>query len=190
VRKFPAKFTPPDTDNYENLSGEIELEVHVAKANPTLPAAPAGLTATFGQTLADLTLPSGWAWESALTTAVGAAGTQTHKAKFTPTDVANYNVITGINLSITVNEPTPIRLPQIAGSNIFAYAMGNSIVLQNLPSGAKVEVYGLNGKRIYSAHPVNPIIGGIGVQTIDVHAKGIYIVKIGNTPNTFRVAVK
>ncbi|MDR0516359.1 MAG: InlB B-repeat-containing protein [Fibromonadaceae bacterium] len=89
---------------------------------------------------------------------------------------------------------TPIRLPQIAGNNIHAYAKGNSIILQNLPQNAKVEVYNLNGKRIYSAHPENPIIGGIGVQTIAVHTKGMYIVKVGrgvsNTPNTFLVAVK
>jgi hypothetical protein len=83
----------------------------------------------------------------------------------------------------------PIRLPQIANSNIHAYATGSSIILQNLPANAKVEVFGLNGKLVYSNRG-NPIIGGIGVQTIDVHAKGIYIVKIGNTPNTFRVAVK
>ncbi|MDR0517350.1 MAG: hypothetical protein LBH25_09950 [Fibromonadaceae bacterium] len=87
-------------------------------------------------------------------------------------------------------EETPIRLPQIASSNIHAYATGNSIVLQNLPAGAKVEVFGLNGKRIYSAHPENPLIGGIGVQT-----KGMYIVKIttkgvSHTPNVFRVVVK
>ncbi|MDR0516057.1 MAG: T9SS type A sorting domain-containing protein, partial [Fibromonadaceae bacterium] len=184
VRKFPAKFTPPDTDNYENLSGEIELEVHVAKADPTLPATPAGLTATFGQTLASVALPAGWSWATP-TALVGNAGTQTHKAKFTPTDVANYNVITGINLSITVSEPTPIRTPQIASSNIHAYAMGNNIVLQNLPSGAKVEVFDLRGRGVAcNALAINNTI------TIPMQAKGIYIVKIGNTPNTFRVAVK
>jgi predicted nuclease of restriction endonuclease-like (RecB) superfamily len=58
-------------------------------------------------------------------------------------------------------EETPIRTPQIASSNIHAYAMGNSIVLQNLPAGAKVEVYGLNGKLITTSH--SPL--AISVQT-------------------------
>jgi hypothetical protein len=83
----------------------------------------------------------------------------------------------------------PIRTPQIAGSanSILAYAKGNSIVLQNLPANARVEVFGLNGKLVYSNRE-NPSIGGNGVQTIDVHAKGMYIVKTGT--QIFRVAVK
>jgi PKD repeat protein len=86
---------------------------------------------------------------------------------------------------------TPIRLPQIASSNILAYAMGNSIVLQNLPSGAKVDVFGLSGKLVYS-NRVNPLIGGIGVQTIEVHTKGVYIVKVssGSEKKALRVAVR
>jgi hypothetical protein len=66
-----------------------------------------------------------------------------------------------------------------------------------LPAGAKVEVFGLNGKRIYSAHPENPLIGGIGVQTIEVNAKGVYVVKVSsngrgvlNTPSVLQVAVR
>jgi hypothetical protein len=65
-------------------------------------------------------------------------------------------------------------------------------VLQNLPANAKIEVFGLNGKRIYSAHPENPLSGGIGVRTIEVHAKGMYIVKIssGGEKQVLRVAVR
>jgi hypothetical protein len=193
---YNVAFTPTDTENYDYTGITLiqSVALTVAKANPTY-TAPTGLTATADKTLADVTLPSGWAWESALTTAVGNAGTQTHKAKFTPTDTDNYNVITGIDLQVTVSEPTPIRTPQIASSNIFAYAMGNNIVLQNLPSGAKVEVFGLNGKLVYSNRE-NPSIGGIGVQTIPMQTKGMYVVKVSrgvsHTPNTntFRVAVK
>jgi len=55
--------------------------------------------------------------------------------------------------------PVPIRLPQIAGTRkILAYTTSNSIVLQNLPSNARVEVYNLQGKRTYSAYPENPKI--------------------------------
>jgi hypothetical protein len=174
-----------DNANY-NTPASMAATLTITKA--TVPT-PTGLTAIAGQTLADVTLPAGWAWEGELTTSVGAAGAQTHKAKFTPSDAANYNALTNIDVTITVNDPSPIRTPQIAGSNIRAYANGNSIVLQNLPAGAKVEVFNLKGKLVYSNRE-NPLIGGIGVQT-----KGMYIVKVtsrgvSNTFNVLRVAVK
>jgi len=87
-----------DYTNGEN-TGFIALNIQIKKASES---APEGLTATFGQTLADVALPTGWAWESAGNTLVGAVGTRTYKAKFTPTDVANYNVLTGVNVNINV----------------------------------------------------------------------------------------
>jgi hypothetical protein len=124
--------------------------------------------------------------------------------QLTSLDVSNNTALTRLDVSDNylkevigwdgdINGGSPIRLPQIASaSNILAYAKGNSIVLQNLPMGAKIEVFGLNGKRVYSAHPENPLIGGIGVQTIEVHAKGMYIVKVssGSVKQVLRVAVK
>jgi hypothetical protein len=59
----------------------------------------------------------------------------------------------------------------------------STILLSNLPKNVKIEVYNLQGKRIYSAHPENPKILRIEVQT-----KGIYIIKAGT--EIFRVAVK
>jgi uncharacterized repeat protein (TIGR02543 family) len=88
---------------------------------------------------------------------------------------------------------TPI-ISAVNQMQILAHATGNAITLQNLPANAKVDVYNVQGKRVYS-NRANPSIGGIGVQTIDVHAKGVYIVKVSrgvsNTPsNVFRVAVR
>jgi len=93
-----AKFTPTDV-NY-NVATDIDVTVTVAKANPTVPSAPTGLTAVYGQTLADVTLTGGWSWLNTAAS-VGNVGTQTHKATFTPTN-ANYNVATGIDVTITV----------------------------------------------------------------------------------------
>ncbi|MDR0517022.1 MAG: T9SS type A sorting domain-containing protein [Fibromonadaceae bacterium] len=94
---------------------------------------------------------------------------------------------------------TPTHLSQTTTGNILAYATTNAITLQNLPANAKVDVYNVQGKRVYP-NRANPSIGGIGVQTIDVHAKGVYIVKISrgvsntpnanNTPSVFRVVVR
>jgi hypothetical protein len=177
---YEMRVTWAETDDY---MGYVEKEEFViAKANPSV-TAPTGLTSTVGKTLADVALPAGWAWESAGTTLVGAAGTQTHKAKFTPTDLANYNVITGIDLQVTVSEPTPIRTPQIAGSSISVHAKGNSIVLQNLPAGARVEVFDLRGRGV----ACNALITGT-TTTIPMQTKGMYIVKTGT--QIFRLAVK
>jgi hypothetical protein len=82
-------------------TGFIPIDVTVNKITPTTPT---GLTATYGQTLADVSLPAGWAWVSSTTTSVGNAGTPTHTAKYTPTDTENYNTLASVSLSITVNK--------------------------------------------------------------------------------------
>jgi PKD repeat protein len=84
-------------------------------------------------------------------------------------------------------QTSPIRIPQLAGGNIRAYAMGNSIVLQNLPTGAKVEVFGLSGKLVYSNRENRGSDMSISVRT-----KGMYIVKVssGSEMKTVKVAVR
>ena len=92
-----------------NYSGEWSLTVTIGKADPTC-TAPTGLTATYGQTLADVTLtnPSGntageWAWVDEGTTSVGNVGSNTFKANFTPTDGTNYNSKTDVDVAVTVS---------------------------------------------------------------------------------------
>lgn len=67
---------------------------------------PNTLTATYGQTLADITLPDGWAWD-APKTSVGnvSSSPNTFAATFTPADTKNYKTVSK-NLSITVNKAT------------------------------------------------------------------------------------
>ena len=73
---------------------------------------PTGVEATYGQKLSDiaskLTNPAGntageWSWETP-DTLVGDVSTSPHKykAKFTPTDTANYNIVSGVDVSVTV----------------------------------------------------------------------------------------
>ena len=75
------------------------------KQDPTYDV-PTNLTATYGQTLADVTLPDGFSWEDPLTTSVGNAGAHTFKVTYTPEDTNNYNTITGIEVTLTVNKAT------------------------------------------------------------------------------------
>ena len=68
---------------------------------PLTATVPTGLTAVFGQTLNDVPLPTGWAWDAALTTPVGSAGTCSHNASYTDT-TGNYNSAPNVALSIDV----------------------------------------------------------------------------------------
>ena len=92
-----------DTDNYYGCEA-VYCEFVVAKATPTY-TAPTGLTAKYGQTLADVTLPDGWSWMNS-SESVGGASTaaKTFQAKFTPTDTDNYNMVENIGLEVMVNK--------------------------------------------------------------------------------------
>lgn len=65
---------------------------------------PNALTATYGQTLIDVVLPGGWAW-NASGTSVGNVSSppNTFAATFTPADTKNYKTVSK-NLSVTVNK--------------------------------------------------------------------------------------
>ena len=92
-----------DTDNYYGFEA-VHCEFVVAKATPTY-TAPTGLTAKYGQTLADVKLPDGWSWMDS-SESVGGASTaaKTFQAKFTPTDAVNYNMVENIGLKVMVNK--------------------------------------------------------------------------------------
>ncbi|MCL2283382.1 MAG: InlB B-repeat-containing protein [Fibromonadales bacterium] len=82
---------------------------------------------------------------------------------------------------VEIGDPdnSPINnVPQIAQLNIRAYTIGNTIVLQNVPKDAKIEVYNLQGKRVHSRDAMHRV-STIGELQIPVPAKGMYIVKAG-----------
>jgi hypothetical protein len=83
-----------------DYTGEKTANFTINKANPSY-TVPVGLTANTGQTLAAISLPSGWTWVNP-GNSVGLAGTRTHLATFTPIDTNNFNIITNISVTITV----------------------------------------------------------------------------------------
>ena len=107
---------PTDAGDYKasiTLGGvTASVEYTIAQADPTANA-PTGLTATYGKTLADVSLegknPEGntlgsWAWADAATTSVGSVGAHTFKANFTPTDTTNYNSKSNVDVTVTVGK--------------------------------------------------------------------------------------
>jgi len=112
--------THVEHNGFEVVMGLKSLKVTVgkltvSKANPTTPETPTCLTAKADQTLANVTLPTGWTWKAAGTTAVGAVGNRKHIAVFTPTDAANFNVIE-LELTIEVTAATSITNRQAKNS--------------------------------------------------------------------------
>ncbi|MCL2254413.1 MAG: hypothetical protein FWC09_08200, partial [Lachnospiraceae bacterium] len=85
-------------NNYNlTLGSNVNFTITLATPNYTLPT---DLTATYGESLSDITLPLGWAW-NAPGDLVGNAGERAHKAAFTPVDTDNYSIIT-VDLTVTV----------------------------------------------------------------------------------------
>jgi hypothetical protein len=97
-----------DLDHNNSAAGFATVQI--AKAPATGWSTPAGITATYGDTLADVTLPDGWAWDDAFSTSVGGAGTQSFDATFTPADAANYNDVPGISVTVTVAKAAPTEV--------------------------------------------------------------------------------
>ena len=92
-----------ETENYDSFTTACE-KFRVLRAMPTC-TKPTGLTAIYGQTLADVKLPDGWSWMNS-SESVGDASTvtKTFQAKFTPTDTDNYNMVENIELEVMVNK--------------------------------------------------------------------------------------
>lgn len=129
---YSAIYTPSSGGDYDwtqeegyHADGTIlrTVSLTVDKATPSY-VAPTGLTATEGQTLADVPLPTGWSWDHTLTTAVGAAGTNTFRVAYTPEDGDNYRTVRRIEVQIVVSAATPetsaasvsLGTPQISGT--------------------------------------------------------------------------
>ena len=154
-----------DTDNYYGFEA-VYCEFVVAKATPAY-TAPTGLTAKYGQTLADVTLPDGWSWMDS-SESVGGASTagKTFQAKFTPTDTENYNAVENIELEVMVNKADQAALTITGADSVF---YGQTLTLTTSGgSGTGAVTY-----RIGTAHST-------GEATIDPETGVLTPVKVGS----------
>ena len=126
--QFHVVYTPADTDNYVTVR-DIVVSIAVAKGTPTY-TVPTGITATYGQILEDVILPTGFVWEDN-TQSVGNAGEHQFMARFTPEDNQNYSILEHIPVTITVNKATPSF---IIPTNLTA-EYGDSLSSIALPEG-------------------------------------------------------
>ena len=84
-------------------SGSFTKEMTIGKADPAY-TLPVGITGDKGKALSTSTaLPAGWSWMDG-TEIMGVEGAHAFKARFTPSDTANYNTIENIDVTVTVAE--------------------------------------------------------------------------------------
>jgi peptidyl-tRNA hydrolase len=128
-----------------NYSGTGTAEWNISKATPVIDNEPEDLKAVEGQKLSDIELPDGWSWIDE-SESVGNAGTNTFKAKYTPADTTNYNVIESIELQVEVSaaeEPEekeePGKTGDINGDDIIN-AKDVTILRRYLAGGWNVEI--------------------------------------------------
>ena len=109
---FKANFA--GDDNY-NAASNVNVTVTVGKADPTVPT---GLTATYGQTLADVTLPDGWTWKDS-TQSVGnvVSPAATFKANFAEDD--NHNAAYNVDVTVTVGKANAVVATVTANNRTF-----------------------------------------------------------------------
>ena len=114
-----AVITITDNDRCWTATNTVE----VAKADPSYEL-PTGLTATYGDTLADVALPESFTWVDS-TASVGNAGTQTHTAIYNAGE--NYNTVeVTVSILVTRENEDKFAVALYDGEPAFLYRVGNS----------------------------------------------------------------
>lgn len=170
VGTYPITPSGLTSDNY-NITF-VPGTLTVGKANyPGTVTPPTGLTATYGDTLADVTLPTDpngvWSWKDAGTTSVGNAGGNSFTLIFTPNDT-NYNqveveatvtvgkaalTVTADNVTIAYGEPKPDFTAQITGfvNGETAAVLGGTLAFEcSYEAGSPVGTYPITPKGLTS----------------------------------------
>lgn len=126
-----------------NYTDSVDRTWKITQGTPTY-TAPTGLTATFGQTLANVNIAAttGWSWMDS-TQPVGDASTtpKTFKAKFTPADTTNYKTVENIDVSVTVGKKTAPTLADIPVSQKYTTTTGAKAIGTVMPADAGTLTY-------------------------------------------------
>lgn len=145
---------------------------------------PTVLTAVYGQTLADITLPGNgegtpgvFSWTEDGSTSVGNAGTHTFNLTFTPTDTTSYRTVSQ-DVTVTVN-PKPLTADMLAvQGGSFTYNGTAQTPAISVTDGA-VLVPGTDYEHAEYSNNINA-----GTATVSVTGKGNYT---GTVSRNFRI---
>ncbi len=148
--KFDLYFTPNDTANYDwskaNISAgtwneqegrlECKVPIYMYKIAPSY-TVPTDIKATYGNTLADVSLPSdeagAFVWQNTAAS-VGNVGRRRFYATYVPTDTGRYNTMQNISIYVTV-EPKPVTATIPTGLRTFRDYTISQVVLPEVEGG-------------------------------------------------------
>lgn len=97
---------------------------------------PSGIITAYGNTLKDVTLPERFTWEDDLDTPVGEIGNNIFTCTYTPKDQNNYNIITGIEVTIKVTEKLEINFKKYSTKESEEDA---TIYIKGIPEGDTIK---------------------------------------------------
>ena len=97
--------------NSNNYKIEQNIDISISKAIPQY-TIPNGLVAEKGQILSAIMLPERFEWMNS-TQEITEEGTHTFKARYTPSDTDNYEIVENINIPISVSNAKNIIIPNI-----------------------------------------------------------------------------
>ena len=141
----------------------------IGKATPT-PETPTELNAVYGSTLKDVSLPSGWAWDTP-DTSVGNVGDKTFAATYTKDNSGNYNPVQK-NLTVKVAK----KAVTVTALDKNAYIGSDVPDLSNPEAGKDYKVEGLVG-----TDSLNGIVTLTYAQTPDMSKVGKTTINITGT---------
>ncbi|MCX6404201.1 MAG: IPT/TIG domain-containing protein [Actinobacteria bacterium] len=152
-------FTPTDNTVYDTVV--FNVSVAVAKATPTISATPAAAAITYGAALSTATLSGGsgstaGAFAYATPGATPGAGTANQSVTFTPTDASNYNNVTSIQVSVTVNKATPTLVAPTAAGLVTGQRLSSSTLSGGSASSGGASVA---GSFAWTSNGIAPSIG-------------------------------
>ena len=125
-----AKYAPSETSNYNAVERDITLAVVKATPNYTIPT---GLTIEYGKALNTVALPDGWTWNSPNDTVSATVGsTVSRKAKYTPSDTNNYNIVEEY-ITFIVTKAQPAVNPVLNPSS--GYTQGDTLPTITISNG-------------------------------------------------------
>lgn len=122
-----------------NYTGVVNKRFHILQADDPDYKVPENLTATYGQTLAQVSLTNGWTWNDPTQSVGNVTGdiTSTFKATYTPTNT-NYKTVPDVDVAVKVNKAAGGNLGSVGYDRRFTNGDSDSITLScwnDLPSG-------------------------------------------------------
>lgn len=149
-----------------NYTGTASGTFTIDKATPT-PDLPTGLTATYGDTLKDVPLPKGWAWDTP-DSSVGNVGEKTFAATYTEDNSGNYNTVQK-NLTVKVAK----KAVTVTALDKSAYIGSDVPALSNPEAGKDYKIEGLVGTdtlngTVTLTYAQTPDMSKVGKTTINI----------------------